>query len=142
MCTDTPLADEELLAPVEEITMRIMRFFGMDAQWAICFMVDDLNPEGPKPPNGGKSCTMSWPRHYRNMSMTWDRNFLLTAPAPLKQRVAAHELIHALFAQVEDSLQEDIGDKSYVWYRFHENREALVDTLTNLFSKAWAQGTL
>ena len=98
------------------------RRFGL-LDWHICFEWQEQAPE-----NTAVSMTIRWESHYRTAVISVYPQ-LLTLPVELVDQVLRHELIHLIFAGVDDEMSDMVGENGEVWRRYRNRNEEATDRL-------------
>ena len=134
MKPSAPQTDEELLARAVAVIRNLCDWFGVTPQWSILVSITDFD-EG-----SAHSAQVAWPTLYKKVSFFIGRKQMNQLCDREFVQYLAHEVIHIIFAPLDDLLKEEVGPKSYVQFRYCDIREGVVDSLTNCFMKAWEGG--
>lgn len=129
-----PQSDEELLARAVRVLRNLCDWFGVTPQWSVMVVIDDFDADSTH------AAQVVWVPLYKKITVTVGRKQMNQLCDREFVQYLAHEVIHTVFAPLDDMIGEETGRKSYVFFRYSDLREGVVDSITNLFMKAWEGG--
>lgn len=129
-----PQSDEALMERTVRVLRNLTDWFGVTPQWVFTVVIDDA------PADATHVAQVDWSPLYRKAAITLNRRAMNQLCDRQFVTYLAHEVIHIVFAPLDDMIGEECGKKSYVFFRYGDIREGVVDSLTNLFMKAWDNG--
>lgn len=129
--------DKELLARCLRITTDMAAFMGITPQWSICVMLSALTRDGGE---ANSAASVQWPVLYKQATIFFDREIVRTSTDSELLAIVIHELVHILYAPVEDMLREEIGRNSYVRMRLTDIQENVCDSIAHIILKALGEG--
>lgn len=121
-------ADRRLINRAKREVERLGQFLGVTQTWSIVVDVDDLD--------GGSAAQVKWNKHYKKATIVFDRKNLRTASAMVVEAYTLHELLHLVFAPLDDAVKEHIGENSRVFWAYADQREGVVDVVSHLVLRA------
>lgn len=103
---------------------RLAKFLGISQSWGLLVQLGDVS--GGNSGSGG-AIRIEWPRHYKRATLTFNEEQMDGWSNAEMEEYVLHELVHLVFAPLDDSLKDDVGDDSFVYNRYHNIREGIVD---------------
>lgn len=106
---------------------RLAKFLGLSQQWGLLVEITEAKQD----PAGPVAIQIDWRRHYKKATLSFNGESMDRWTSEEMEEYVLHELVHLIFAPLDDALKEDVGDSSYVYNRYHDLREGIVDQVSH-----------
>ena len=121
--------DEAVVEMLTREVARLARFVGVSQTWDIIVTIwDEAEADG--------AAMIRWVPGYQKATIFFDLDAIRHATLQQVEAYILHELLHLIFAPLDDMMKAEIGPNSYLFNKYYDQCERVVDAVTFLMINA------
>lgn len=103
---------------------RLGKFLGISQSWGLMVQLGEVGKDGDAHQG---AIVIEWPRHYKRATLIFNEATMDDWSAVEMEEYTLHELVHLVFAPLDDALKDSVGSDGQVYSQYADLREGVVD---------------